>query len=72
MPELFRTWRDSGLPPDSPGTVVTVGTFDGVHRGHWDVLRRIVARSREMQLHSVLVTFDPVSYTQQRAHETRR
>lgn len=59
MPEAFRDWRDSGLPPDSPGTVVTVGTFDGVHRGHWDVLRRIVARARALALDSVLVTFDP-------------
>ena len=59
MAERFRDWRDSGLPPDSPGTVVTVGTFDGVHRGHWDVLERIVARARALALDSVLVTFDP-------------
>ncbi len=50
---------DSGLPPDSPGTVVTVGTFDGVHLGHRDVLGRIDARARELGLRSVLVTFDP-------------
>jgi riboflavin kinase/FMN adenylyltransferase len=55
----FRGWRDSGLPPDSPGTVVTVGTFDGVHRGHQDVLARIAERAAELELHSVLVTFDP-------------
>lgn len=50
---------DSGLPPGSPGTVVTVGTFDGVHRGHRDVLARISARAVELGLRSVLVTFDP-------------
>jgi riboflavin kinase / FMN adenylyltransferase len=50
---------DSGLPPGSPGTVVTVGTFDGVHRGHRDVLARISARAGELGLRSVLVTFDP-------------
>ena len=49
----------SGLPPNGRGTVVTVGTFDGVHLGHRDVLARIVARAREMSLDSVLVTFDP-------------
>jgi riboflavin kinase/FMN adenylyltransferase len=59
MPERFLGWKDSGLPPDAPGTVVTVGTFDGVHRGHWDVLGRIAARGRETGLASVLVTFDP-------------
>jgi len=59
MPERFAGWEDSGLPPETPGTVVTVGTFDGVHRGHWDVLGRIAARGRADGLASVLVTFDP-------------
>ncbi|HEU4565559.1 MAG TPA: bifunctional riboflavin kinase/FAD synthetase [Gemmatimonadaceae bacterium] len=55
----FRGWRDSGLPPDSPGTVLTVGTFDGVHLGHQDVLAGIARRAAATGLHSVLVTFDP-------------
>lgn len=50
---------DSGLPPSVAGTVVTVGTFDGVHRGHQDVLARLVHRGREVGLASVLVTFEP-------------
>lgn len=48
---------ESGLPPDVVGTVATVGTFDGVHRGHQDVLRRLGDRAREVELRSVLVTF---------------
>lgn len=48
---------DSGLPPDVTGTVATVGTFDGVHRGHQDVLRRLAARARTAGLRSILVTF---------------
>ena len=48
-----------GLPPDSRGTVVTVGTFDGVHLGHRDVLARLLDRSQALGLPSVLVTFDP-------------
>ncbi len=51
--------RESGLPPNVQGTVVTVGTFDGVHRGHWDVLQRIAARAHESGLASLLITFDP-------------
>ncbi len=59
MPESFRDWSDSGLPPSVAGTVVTVGTFDGVHLGHQDVLARIAVRAEEMGLASVLVTFEP-------------
>jgi riboflavin kinase/FMN adenylyltransferase len=45
------------LPPG--GTVVTVGTFDGVHLGHRDVLARLAARAARSGLRSVLVTFQP-------------
>ncbi len=41
------------------GTVVTVGTFDGLHRGHQAVLDEIVRRARARRLASLLVTFDP-------------
>src|SRR5256885_5199597 len=41
------------------GTVVTCGTFDGVHRGHALVLDRVAERARASGLSSVAVTFDP-------------
>lgn len=47
---------------DLPGTrrtIVTVGTFDGVHRGHQAVLREIVRRARATGRASALVTFEP-------------
>jgi len=50
---------ESGLPPDVRATVVSVGTFDGVHRGHRDVLDRLAARAAALGLRSVLVTFEP-------------
>lgn len=53
------TVSTSGLPPDVTRTAVTVGSFDGVHRGHQDVLRQLVARARQLGVKSLLVTFDP-------------
>jgi riboflavin kinase / FMN adenylyltransferase len=47
------------LPSDVAETVVTVGTFDGVHLGHQDVLARLVACARARGRPSLLVTFEP-------------
>lgn len=47
------------LPADGRGAVVTVGTFDGVHRGHREVLVEIVRRAERTGGRSVLVTFHP-------------
>ncbi len=48
-----------GLPRDDRKTVVTIGTFDGVHRGHWEVLSEIRRRAEAVGGRSVLVTFHP-------------
>jgi riboflavin kinase/FMN adenylyltransferase len=40
-------------------SVVTVGTFDGVHRGHHEVLAEVARRAEASGLQSVLVTFEP-------------
>ncbi|MGA5758386.1 bifunctional riboflavin kinase/FAD synthetase [Nonomuraea bangladeshensis] len=40
-------------------SVVTVGVYDGVHRGHQRVLGRAVAVARERGLPAVAVTFEP-------------
>lgn len=50
---------EPGLPSDRPGTVVTVGTFDGVHRGHWRVLQEVRAHADRLGLPGVLLTFHP-------------
>lgn len=41
------------------GSVVTVGTFDGVHRGHHAVLAEIHRRAAQSGKRSMLVTFEP-------------
>ena len=40
-------------------SVVTIGNFDGVHRGHQVLLRRAVALAERNGARSVAVTFDP-------------
>ena len=50
---------DARLPHTVQGTAITVGTFDGVHRGHADVIERLVALATARSLASLLVTFDP-------------
>jgi riboflavin kinase/FMN adenylyltransferase len=59
MRDVRRDGDGSGLPPYVKATVITVGTFDGVHLGHRDVIERLVARARLLKVPSVLVTFEP-------------
>jgi riboflavin kinase/FMN adenylyltransferase len=47
------------LPRRSRETVVTVGSFDGVHLGHHAVLEEIAQRAEAAGRESVLVTFEP-------------
>jgi len=39
--------------------VVTIGVFDGVHKGHQQIIRHAVRRATELGLASVVVPFDP-------------
>lgn len=43
----------------SPGAVLTVGAFDGLHRGHQALLREVVARAGAGGMHAGVVTFEP-------------
>jgi riboflavin kinase / FMN adenylyltransferase len=47
------------LPSDYSATVVSVGNYDGVHRGHRFLLARVVERARTLQARSLAVTFEP-------------
>lgn len=51
-------WRQPAGLPKGTGSVVTVGTFDGIHLGHWAVLQEIRRRAEASRRRSVLVTFD--------------
>jgi riboflavin kinase/FMN adenylyltransferase len=47
------------FPALAGGSVVTLGAFDGVHRGHQEILKCLAARSRETAKPPVVVTFRP-------------
>ena len=40
-------------------SVVTIGAFDGVHRGHQELLRQTIAAAQQRGLPAVVYTFDP-------------
>lgn len=45
--------------PAGKRLALTIGNFDGVHRGHQAMLERTVARARELRLESCALTFEP-------------
>ncbi|MTD13724.1 bifunctional riboflavin kinase/FAD synthetase [Nakamurella sp. YIM 132087] len=53
-------WRGLDAIPEGWGRcVLTIGVFDGIHRGHQALIAATVAKARELGLPSVLMTFDP-------------
>jgi riboflavin kinase/FMN adenylyltransferase len=40
-------------------SVVSVGTFDGIHKGHQVIIGKVADRARSMNGRSVIITFDP-------------
>ncbi|KTG17021.1 MULTISPECIES: bifunctional riboflavin kinase/FAD synthetase [unclassified Guyparkeria] len=48
------------LPADAPGTVVTIGNFDGVHRGHRAVILQAAEQARSLGLPLTVVIFEPL------------
>lgn len=53
-------WNDvDAVPTDWPASVVTIGVFDGVHRGHRELIRHAVSRAAVLGVPSVVLTFWP-------------
>jgi riboflavin kinase/FMN adenylyltransferase len=55
--KIFRSLEE--VPTEFGPTIVSVGNFDGVHRGHQHVLREVVQRAGESRCKAIAVTFEP-------------
>ena len=56
--ELIRGLHN--LRPKHRGCVVTIGAFDGVHLGHQAVIQHLLDKSRELELPSAIIVFEPL------------
>jgi len=55
----LKEYQSSSAYKNTRGSVVTIGTFDGVHLGHKALLQRLMATAQKEDLDSVLLTFFP-------------
>ncbi len=56
----MQRWRgQDDIPTDWGRCVLTIGVFDGVHRGHAELIERAVKSARALGVPTVLMTFDP-------------
>lgn len=45
---------------DGPGHVAAIGSFDGIHRGHRELINRAIAAAGQQGLSSLVITFEPL------------
>ena len=45
--------------PSIESSILTIGTFDGLHIGHQKILNKITKESKELNLKSIVITFEP-------------
>lgn len=58
---MTRLFRDTDGPCLAPhGSVVCIGAFDGIHRGHEALLARVRDRARALGLAAVALSFEPL------------
>ncbi len=53
--QIFRSIAE----PRTARTVAAIGNFDGVHRGHREIIERVRERARTLGAQAIVVTFDP-------------
>jgi len=54
---IYRNIAD--VPPDFGPCAITIGNFDGVHKGHRQIMQRVRAIAQEEEWKAAVLTFDP-------------
>lgn len=58
---MFKVFRDAAGPCLAPGgSVLAIGAFDGLHRGHAALLARVRERAAALGLTAAVVSFEPL------------
>ena len=55
----MKVYRSIDHFPSDINTVITIGTFDGLHKGHQFILNRLNEIAEKQKAESVLLTFFP-------------
>ncbi|HEB62379.1 MAG TPA: bifunctional riboflavin kinase/FAD synthetase, partial [Bacteroidetes bacterium] len=55
----MKVYNDINILPQFKSSVITIGSFDGVHTAHQKILKLLTAKAREYDTESVVITFEP-------------
>lgn len=55
----MRIYHDLAILPPFKNAVITIGTFDGVHRGHREIIRILKKEAQNLSGVDIVITFDP-------------
>jgi riboflavin kinase/FMN adenylyltransferase len=56
---MMNVYRSIDDVPYQKNTLITLGTFDGIHRGHRAIIHQLTEEAREQKARSVLITYYP-------------
>lgn len=57
--KLVRHLEDLPAAVSEHGSVLTIGSFDGLHKGHQQLLERVSAKSKALGIPSIVMSFEP-------------
>ena len=55
----MKVYRNTEQLPDFKNAVVTIGTFDGVHAGHRQIIEKLMTEAKKVNGETVIITFHP-------------